>query len=211
MAGPEYLSEEDAQRLLARAVELDARAQPLTVDQLRAVAIEAGIAPEAFDRAVAETTGPLTPGPAPATLWASVKGTLKAGFITWVSLVAVVRVCSLVGAGWELRDLADVVALTIGAVAAHRFRARLARVGLIGMASAEFAEWVIHSVYGIGVVQGSAAHITVLAAGLLGALGVAAASATSGSKLSRAPELQSLAASDPHSADAPRALELRAV
>src|SRR5579859_2417155 len=103
MPRSDYLSEEDAQRLLARAVELDAHGQPLTVDQLRAVALEAGIAPEAFDRAAAEAQGISAPPERYPSLWVMAKATVKAGFVTWVSLVALISICGLVGAGWELR------------------------------------------------------------------------------------------------------------
>jgi hypothetical protein len=49
------ISEDEAHRVLARAVELDARAMSdVSVEQLRAVAAEAGIAPEALDRALHE-------------------------------------------------------------------------------------------------------------------------------------------------------------
>ena len=49
------LADEDVRRLLARASELEARqATQLTVAELREVALEAGIAPNAFERAVVE-------------------------------------------------------------------------------------------------------------------------------------------------------------
>jgi hypothetical protein len=50
-----WVSEDDAHRLLARAVELDARdTSDVSVAQLRDVAAEAGIAPQAFERALQE-------------------------------------------------------------------------------------------------------------------------------------------------------------
>ena len=63
------ISEEEAHRLLARAAELDARsAASVPLSQLRDVAREAGIAPEAFERALTElragTLGPRTVGQA---------------------------------------------------------------------------------------------------------------------------------------------------
>ena len=52
---PDFLSEDAAHRLLARAVELDAhRAGTLSIEQLRDVARDAGISPRAFDDALAE-------------------------------------------------------------------------------------------------------------------------------------------------------------
>jgi hypothetical protein len=54
-AEPVRLSEDEAHRLLARAVELDSRdTADLSLAQLREVANEAGIAPEAFERALQE-------------------------------------------------------------------------------------------------------------------------------------------------------------
>lgn len=53
--GDEQLSEEDAHRVLARAVELDARdSSALSINQLREVAIEAGISVSALEQALAE-------------------------------------------------------------------------------------------------------------------------------------------------------------
>jgi hypothetical protein len=49
------LSESDAQRLLARAAEIErAQGTQLSLAELRAVALEAGIAPNAFEEAVGE-------------------------------------------------------------------------------------------------------------------------------------------------------------
>ncbi len=51
----DFVSEEEAHLVLARAVELDTRAvSDVSVAQLRAVAAEAGIAPDALDRALDE-------------------------------------------------------------------------------------------------------------------------------------------------------------
>lgn len=59
----DFVSEDEAHRVLARAVELDARAtSDVSVEQLRAVAAEAGIAPEALDRALQELRAGRLPG-----------------------------------------------------------------------------------------------------------------------------------------------------
>ena len=51
----EWLSEEEAHRLLARAADLDARGMPsIWLDQLRAAAKEAWISPESFARALTD-------------------------------------------------------------------------------------------------------------------------------------------------------------
>lgn len=56
------LPKSDAERLLARASELDvARRAGLAVDELRAAATEAGISPQAFDAALAEMRGARKP------------------------------------------------------------------------------------------------------------------------------------------------------
>ena len=60
---PDSLSEDEAHRVLARAVELDARAMSdVSISQLRSVAQEAGIAPEALDRALLELRAGRLPG-----------------------------------------------------------------------------------------------------------------------------------------------------
>ena len=53
----ELLGDRDAQRLLARASELDAAGTGATVTELRAAAVEAGISGRAFDAALAEMQG----------------------------------------------------------------------------------------------------------------------------------------------------------
>jgi hypothetical protein len=60
---PDSLSEDEAHRVLARAVELDARTvSDVSVSQLRSVAEEAGIAPEALERALLELRAGRLPG-----------------------------------------------------------------------------------------------------------------------------------------------------
>ena len=81
------VSEEDAHRLLARAAELDARdTASMSLAQLRDVAREAGIAPEPFDRALAElkagTLGPGTVGQAVAARLATYRR--QASLLAWV-------------------------------------------------------------------------------------------------------------------------------
>jgi hypothetical protein len=58
----------DAERLLARTAEMDAAGPPeLSVDQLREIAAQAGISPDAFDAAVRDLAA--TPAPARVPLW----------------------------------------------------------------------------------------------------------------------------------------------
>jgi hypothetical protein len=52
---PHRLSRDLASRVLDRAASIDAAAEPVDIETLRAAAFDAGISPEAFERALAET------------------------------------------------------------------------------------------------------------------------------------------------------------
>ena len=150
----------------------------MTVEELRGAALEAGIAPEAFDQAVREARQaarvtfptPLSP------LRQRIVTNLAAGGAFWVTLVVLVRDCRAFGVGWDLRSLADILALTAGIMVAERWGARVARVLLIGVAAAQVAEFVLHLIFGVRSVQSGPTHFAVLAAGLLGSVTIAFAS-----------------------------------
>jgi hypothetical protein len=110
---PDHLSEESAQRLLARAAELDVYGVPnVSVDQLRRAALEAGISETAFDRALQETSP--SGRPSPAKYLRALLAPAAAVGTFWFSLSVLARAALYMGAGWHVRGLANVVALAIG-------------------------------------------------------------------------------------------------
>ena len=166
------LTEEQAHRLLARAVALDAqRRDAVSLVDLRAAAVEAGIDPRAFDRAVAEVGVDAREAMTPLVLpsrWAPVVANLKAAFAFWVALTLLTRVDRLFPADWTVRAVFDILALGIGVWFAFRFRARLAQVVLGGFSVALISLFVIRLAFGIDAAQGGPTHFAVLLAGLLG-------------------------------------------
>jgi hypothetical protein len=154
-------------------VELDASlgAAP-TLDHLRAAALEAGIAAAAFDQAVRELQAE-APSPTKRTLGRSAAANLAAIGAFWLSLVVLARIARVFDVGWEIRALADIAALALGAIAAHRFRARLARTLLLGLGASQLAAWIIRLIWGIGAAQGAGNQFAVIGAGVLGALAAA--------------------------------------
>jgi hypothetical protein len=167
------LTEEQAHRLLARAVALDAqRRAAVSLVELRAAAIEAGIDPIAFDRAAAEL-GPDTgvsalPPPLVRSRWASVVANIKAAFAFWVALTILTRLGHLLPPEWTLSAVRNILAVGIGVWFAFRFRARVAQVALAGLSVALISLFVIHLIYGNNAAQGGPTQFAVLLAGLLG-------------------------------------------
>ena len=133
-----------AHRLLARAVQLDAtRDTMMTVAELRAVALEAGIAPEALDQALQELrTGTSTEitvaDETKRSLARSIAVNVGAMAGTWLGLIAIVTVGSRFVAGWGLPAAATVIGLAGGVAFAHRLRARFARLAMLGMAASHY-------------------------------------------------------------------------
>jgi len=171
------LNERDAHQILARAADLDrAQGRTITVAELRAVAIEVGIASDAFDRAADEqlASGREDSGPS-AGRWAQVTANVKAIAFFWVTLGMLAAACRVFGADGSIRTLADVLALALGAIASHRLGARLARIGFVGLTAGLSVQLILQLVFGMGAVQGLANQLAVIGAGIFGALGAAIA------------------------------------
>jgi hypothetical protein len=192
---PEALSEDAAHRLLARAVELDARrASDVSIAQLRDIALEAGIAPAAFDDALAEIRGlsatvvsPADPGllrrtwrrwqgvgsapPAPAepmSLWTALTTNVVAFAAFYAVLTAVMRLSRPLDLGWPAQVALMIAVNLFGVGVALRLRARVTTLVLGVTAAAQLAGYVMHLVFGIKTVQGGPTHWALMLAALLG-------------------------------------------
>jgi hypothetical protein len=189
----------------------------MTVADLRAVAMEAGIAPEAFDQAADEEWAASgRERVARPTAWSQLAANIKAVAFFWVVLGMFAAACRIAGVDWPLRHLADILALALGGVVSHRLRARAARIGFVGLTAGLTIQFALQLVYGIGAVQGLVNQLAVLGAGVFGALGVAAALRIEGTKRPPAHSAEVPATKPAENANAaptidPRALKLRAV
>lgn len=188
LSSPHVLSEDLAQRVLARAVELDVLAQSgMTVTRLREVARELGIPDAAFDAALAEVQAP-APRPGLLRRWIQrARGPVHArrpwGDVLLANAAAVAAFWAVLGLvttatrgadlGWQL-DAALRLLVGVGGVAlARHLRARPVGFVLAITTVAQLAEYAIHLVYGIRAAQGADTHFAVL---LAAAIGVAVAS-----------------------------------
>jgi hypothetical protein len=186
------LSEDVANRLLARAVALDAaHGSELTVDQLREAAREAGISEQAFDQAVHEwnAVGRVTVTSRPASArgrlrhwadeqWAEVLRALMGNPVRnvlalaafWGVLTVLVSYDRANAVSWLVRKATDPIALGIGALIASRLRARPVALLLTGLAVAQGAEFVMDAVLGTPAVQGFGSHLALMITGVVGVL-----------------------------------------
>ena len=203
MSQSDRLNEPDAHALLARAATIDGTLErTFTLAELRAVALEAGISAEAFDRAALEAIDMAgVPRPVADLPHSQFIANVKALVIFWVALGMLTAASRVAGVDWPLRNLADVIAAGLGAFASHRLGARIARIGFIGLTAGLLIQWLLQLTYGIGVVQGMANQLAVLGAGICGAAGVAIALRSKGSTQSPRP---SAAESDDVKADRAR-------
>ncbi len=173
---PRQLTDLVAHRLLSRAAELDARHdRDLSLSELRAIALEAGIAPEAFDRAVIELAQAPAAGPQTNDdFWHRALQHFKVIGAFVITLMLLSRLSQGLDLGWQVRELVDVLALSVGAVTAHRLRSRLPKLAFIGLGAGTLVQWLVHLAFGLNTVQGAAAHWAILGTGLVAALGVSA-------------------------------------
>ena len=193
--GPEALSEDAAHRLLARAVELDARrASDVSIAQLRDIALEAGIAPAAFEDALAEIrglsatgVGPAAPGPlrkiwrrwqgleptasSPAqttSLWTALTTNAVAFATFYVVLGAVSRLSRPLDLGWAAHSAMTIAVNLLGIGVALRLRARVTAILLGVTAAHQLSGYVMHLIFGIETVQGGPTQFALMLAALLG-------------------------------------------
>jgi len=165
--GPERIGETTAKRLLERAAELDEN--KLTLGQLRDAAIEAGIAPSAFDEAVREwrRTRNLSPTRDSA-LPLSSRLLRNAAALTagWVAISVFAGMDGLLTLPWLVHKLTDPVGLALGSVLALKLRARTAVTVLGGLTASQLVEFLLDLGSGTPAVHGFSAHISLMAAGI---------------------------------------------
>jgi hypothetical protein len=212
------LSDEVAQRLLARVIELDAQGHAATsVARLRDVTRELGIPDEIFDRALWELKSQrsATARQRDAELSSSVAQSwwrrlqrpasgrtvaeealvnvgVFAAFFGALGLAS--RFTRLVGGDWPLHA-GLFVAINVAAVAlARRYRARPVMYALAVTAIAQAVEYAMHLTFGIRAVQGGPTHWAVM---------VATAVAMFGARLLRSSDDDGAAASPEAAPDSP--------
>jgi hypothetical protein len=169
--GEAAVPEELAHRILARAVEIESREGPsVPLARLREVAREAGIAPEALARAVQEALHPPRTwlgrtwdrftswfvNTSPASAVAAATTNILAFSAAWILMAVGSRVAVLLGDGWVISNGIMILTNVVGIGMAIRVRARLTAVLLAITAAAMLAEYPLHLIYGIGVLQGAA-------------------------------------------------------
>lgn len=186
------LSDDTARRILARAIDLEHAVDSgtMTVMQLRELAQEAGISPQAFEAALREAeSGSEAHAPAAsinqswlAAVWARLNKrvdrevsrsdlltvSVAAALLVWIITFVLTRFAR--AEGWQAMEVTIFVSMLAGAGLARRLGARLVAVGILGLAAFQAAEFAMHTLYGIEAVQGGPTHWAVMIAGVLGAL-----------------------------------------
>ena len=191
------LPEDVAHRLLARAVELDAsRDTEVTLTQLREAAQDAGISAAAFDTALAElqregaeqyrvhSIPPVRGHSTPLRRWLGIAepatgvGSLREALFRnalalaafWGILTFLVAMGRVADVEWLVRKATDPAALTLGAAAAARLRARPVGILLAGLAISTGAEFFMDAALGAPAVQGFGSHMALMIAGVAGVI-----------------------------------------
>lgn len=165
------MSEEVWRSVLARAAELDATdGTTLSVDDLRRAALEAGITPSAFERALLEVTSGLAAPTKRRPILTTLMPPVAAVGAFWGSLSVLARAAFFLGAGWQLRAGVNLAALAIGIAVGKRLGARRTTALLSGLAASQGALLLVHLIWGIQSAQGAAINWLALAAGVGGAL-----------------------------------------
>lgn len=194
------VSDTAAQRLIARAIELDARrSDVVSVAQLRDAVLEAGVSPAAFDAALAELratlhlAAPPTPAPPPGRAvgwWARMRDRVRGDAASaatvptsmierlvasavalaafWGMLTLLDSAADAAAVSWAAQKLCNVVATALGALLAHRLRARAVRWVLAALAVAQGAELAMDLAFGAPSVIGAGGHWAVILASALG-------------------------------------------
>jgi|SRR5688572_18395141 hypothetical protein len=180
------LSEETAHRVLARAVELDARhASDVPIAKLREIAREAGIGDRALELALLEIGASVSvvasAGQQPGSdvrrwsRFAPVMRNAGAFTATMVMIGAAGRLVSPLGAGWHVEHAVAILANFVGVGVSLRVRAKLTAFVLAITAVAQLAEYPMHLLFGIETVQGGATKWALMLAAALGlGFGIAA-------------------------------------
>ncbi len=131
------LTDEAARALLARAVELDAHlGSAVSVSELRAAALEAGISAVAFDAAVAERQQRAAAVPS-RSAWRLLRQNLLAGGAFWLILELILRPAVWLNAAAPVRTLGMLLATAAGIRIADRLDARVVRQLLIALGAGQ--------------------------------------------------------------------------
>ena len=164
------LSEAAARRLLARAVELDARfGSMVTYEELRAAALEAGVSAAAFDAALGEhVSGPPATRNLPLRVMLRLNGLAAGG--SYLFIAGGARVARWLGGSPTLLTFCLLVAVAAGVGLAHRLSARLTRDVLIAVGAGQLVVFAF-SLAGIQVTEPHVLNWGVLFTGVLAALG----------------------------------------
>ena len=180
------LSEDAAHRLIARAIELDARrAEEVSIAQLREVAQEAGISLQAFEEALHEA-GSLEvvsklsmrerfrrfvrgrEEVSSRSILDRIGMNVVAFAAFWATAFLFGRAGDAMTAAWVGQAGGILLANILGVAIARRLNARVTTLVLSVTAIAQTAEFVLHLIYGIDRVQGGSTHLAVMLASLLG-------------------------------------------
>lgn len=165
------LPETEAQRVLARAAEIDAQGEPsVPLQRLRLAALEAGLSPAAFEAALIEVRDARLVLPPASKPWPRIARYAGAIVGTGVVLVTGAAVLNDVESAWLVRKLLDPVALGIGAALALRFKVRPLALLLGGVAVAMGAEFLMDMWAGQPAIRGAEPHLSLMIAGVAGAL-----------------------------------------
>lgn len=163
------LPESEAQRVLARAAEIDAHGGPsVPLERLRLAALEAGLSPEAFEAALTEVRDARPAPPRTVNPWPRLARYTGAIVGTGIVLVAGAAVLNPVESAWLVRKLLDPVALGIGAALAMRFKVRPLALVLGGLAVATGAEFLMDLWAGQPAIRGAEPHFGLMIAGVAG-------------------------------------------
>ena len=165
------LPEAEAQRVLARAAEIDAHGGPsVPLERLRLAALEAGLSPAAFEAALTEVHETQLSPPSAASPWPRLARYAAAIVGAGVVLVTGAALLNPVESAWLVRKLLDPVALGIGAALAMRFRVRPLAIVLGGLAVATGAEFLMDLWAGQPAIRGAEPHFGLMIAGVAGVL-----------------------------------------
>ena len=159
------IADDLARQLLARAAVLDQ--DSLSLAQLRASALEAGISAAAFDQAVREWRSHAPTRAPPRWTQRVIRnlGALTGGWITLAGFAAIDRLLAL---PWLVHKLTDPVGLLVGTVIATKLRARAAAIVMGGLAISQGAEFLMDLLAGAPAIHGFYSHIALMVAGVGG-------------------------------------------
>lgn len=180
------MSEAEARRIIARAIELDVELGDFTtLARVREIAKDAGISELALSRAISEPYAPAgQDSAARPSRWQCFQRRFQASYQASASDQEPIVPNLFAGASFFLGttmlaqvghlfgtlgvEASIVVSSLVAAFIARTTRARLATLAFFGFAACQVAELLMHATYGVDSVQGGPTHWAVMIAGLLG-------------------------------------------